>query len=162
MWIKVGYHANTCAAPQFVYEHQGLSKRYSNRIITNFESVVRSCENYCSQIYTHCREAGSTLQYEFAHNVCGVRPLSLTCCGGTRHENAKCESVDCEGGIHFQHADSPKHTIVVAKCHMLFVRVWANGYGVLKSVFGATYALTNLWLCARSGPTNSYLGRVGD
>ena len=103
----MGYHANTCAASQFVYEHQGLSKRYSNRIIKNFEFVVRSYDKYCNQIDTHCREAGSVLKYEeFAHNVCGVRPLSLTCCGGTRHENAKCESVDCEGGIHFQYADS--------------------------------------------------------
>ena len=156
------YNADTCAESQFVYEHQGLSKRYSNMIITNFEPVSEVAKHIATKFYTHCREAGSVFQYEFAHNVCGVRPLSLTCCGGTRHENAKCESVDCEGGIHFQHADSPKHTIVVAKCHMLFVRVWANGYGVSKSVFGATYALTNLWLCANSGPTNSYLVRVGD
>ena len=64
---------------------------------------MRNCETKCNHFDTHCREAGSVLQYGFAHNVRGVRPFSLTCCGGTRHENAKCESVDCEGGIHFQH-----------------------------------------------------------
>ena len=72
MWIEVGYHAKTCAASQFVYEHQGLSERYSKRIIMSCESVVRSCELYRNQIDTHCREAGSVLQYDFAQNVCGV------------------------------------------------------------------------------------------
>ena len=99
MWIKVGYHANTCAASQFVYEHQGLSERYSKRIIMNFESVVRSCENNRNQIDTHCSEAGSVLQYDFAQNVRGVRPLSLTCCGGTGHENAKCEALIAKEGF---------------------------------------------------------------
>ena len=79
---------------------------------------------------------------------------------GTKTQNVK--ALIAKEGFISSKQIPPQYTIVVAKCHMLFVRVWANGYGVLKSVFGATYDLTNLWLCAHSGPTNSYLGRVGD